>query len=80
VLYLRLPRLVPEALEALVGLPYLGTLTFAGTVPTLRLASYLVRYAGRLTRVGFLGVEQPSLEVLRLLSEAGVKVNAAVPA
>ncbi|WP_106399126.1 hypothetical protein [Actinocorallia populi] len=78
-LYLRLPHLVPEHLEALVQLPHLNTLTFSGVVPTLRLVSQLVRYGGRLSKVGFLGVEQPPLEVLRPLAEAGIKVNAAAP-
>jgi hypothetical protein len=75
-LYLRLPRLVPESLDVLLQLPYLGTLTFAGTVPTLRLTTLLARCA-RLARVDFLGVAQPAPEVLRPLTEAGIKVNAA---
>ncbi|MEO3784941.1 hypothetical protein ABGB12_16505 [Actinocorallia sp. B10E7] len=79
VLYLRLPRLAPETLDVLSQLPYLSTLTFAGTVPTLRLASRLARYAGQLTRVDFLGVEQPPPEILSTFAEAGIKVNAAVP-
>ena len=78
-LYLRLPRLVPEHLEALAQLPYLNALTFAGVAPTPRLVSQLVRYGGRLTRVGFLGAAQPPPEVLRPLIETGVKVNAAAP-
>ena len=78
-LYLRLPRLAPEALDVLARLPYLSTLTFADTVPTLRLASCLVRYAGQLTRVEFLGVDPPAPEILRTLAEAGIRVNADLP-
>ncbi|GAA0960617.1 hypothetical protein [Actinocorallia libanotica] len=78
-LYLRLPRLAPETLDALSRLPYLSTLTFAGTVPTLRLASCLVRYAGQLTRVEFLGVEPPAPEILRTLAGAGIRVNVQTP-
>lgn len=78
-LYLRLPRLAPESLDALSQLPYLSALTFVDTVPTFRLASRLVRYAGQLTRVEFLGVEPPGPEIFRALAEAGIRVNAAVP-
>jgi len=77
-LYLRLPRLTPEALDVLAQLPYLSTLTFAGTEPTFRLASRLARYAGQLTRVDFLEVEQPPPDILRTLAEAGIRVNAAI--
>ncbi len=78
-LYLRLPRLAPEALEVLSEFPYLSSLTFADTEPTRHLASHLVRYAGQLTRVDFLGVDQPPLDILRTFAEAGIKVNAALP-
>ncbi len=78
-LYLRLPRLAPESLDVLSQLPYLASLTFSGTAPTPRLVSRLVRHAGRLARVDFLGVEQPPPELLRALAEAGIKVNAALP-
>ncbi|WP_106399125.1 hypothetical protein [Actinocorallia populi] len=75
-LYLRLPRLAPDALDVLSRMPYLSTLTFADTVPTLRLVSHLVRHAGQLTRVEFRGVEQPAPDLLRALAEAGIRVNA----
>lgn len=79
VLYLRLPRLLPDALDVLSRLPYLSTLTLVETAPTLRLASYLIRHAGQLARVEFLGVEQLAPDVVRALAEAGIRVNAVLP-
>ncbi|MDX6739322.1 hypothetical protein [Actinocorallia sp. A-T 12471] len=78
-LYLRLPRLDVSRLAALAQLPHLGTLTFSGTPPTAELSSLLANLGGELSRVDFLGVERPDTETLRPLTEAGIKVNTALP-
>lgn len=78
-LYLRLPRLDPAALDALGQLPRLGTLTFSGLAPTVALTRRLAALGRELSRVDFLGVERPEPETLLPLTEAGVKVNTALP-